>query len=142
MLNQLMCLTCAMQGTRISSSTWFNLSCQELQPLFQQHDKLEVSLSPSSDGEIGLAVTLLEARVTDEVAWGGGCSMGFTGESVYVTTWQNMRVLTAREHCSGSHPAGGMACTACTSPQASVSKPLRPFQMIQLICGAAWLAYG
>lgn len=73
-----------MQGSVISQQPWYNLSCQALQPLFQRSNVVRVLLSVDSSpqpdiGPVRIAIEVLEACVTDDTAWTGGCCMKFAG---------------------------------------------------------------
>lgn len=66
----------------ISNKPWFNLSCQQLQPLAQQTDVVHVDISLAQEQALpaSVSITALEARVSDDVAWSGGSSLLFTGK--------------------------------------------------------------
>ena len=66
-----------LQGERVSSASWFNLSRQALQPLFQRCARVQVQLQPGAAASGGTAVSLstLEACIDQQAAAyeGGSC---------------------------------------------------------------------
>ena len=69
------------QGRRISNDSWFNLSRQAPQPLFQLHEQVQVLLRPSGRGAGGVAVSLshMQASVAVDAPYSGGSCLQFEG---------------------------------------------------------------